>query len=94
MLTDQGYYDLTSPVAAGGDAWATAGFKYSAASDYDTTTLQSFTIVGYDSASPANVATGTAATGGYCMSAKSASGNTWYYNSLKGGLQPAGTTAC
>ena len=94
MLTDQGYYDLTPPLTAGGDAWATAGFKYSAASDYDTTTAQSFVILGYDSANPPALATGNAATGGYCMSAKSASGNTWYYNSLKGGLQPAGTNAC
>ena len=32
---------------------------------------------------------------GYCLSAKHiASARTWYYDSLDGGLQPAGTAAC
>ena len=31
---------------------------------------------------------------GYCLSALSASGITWFYDSAGGGLQPGGTTAC
>ena len=32
---------------------------------------------------------------GYCLSAKQVnSPNTWYYDSVSGGLQPAGTVAC
>ncbi len=51
------------------------------------------TIVLYDTGGNV-VNMGATATGGYCMSTTAASGNTWFYNSLKGGLQPAGTAAC
>jgi type IV pilus assembly protein PilA len=58
-----------------------AGFKYSSASDY-TNGTQTITPL----------LDGTNA--GYCLSAVSASGTTWYYNSEQGGLQPKGTASC
>jgi type IV pilus assembly protein PilA len=85
-LTDQGNY---TNVEANLEA---NGFKPSPQSGWATTSA----VVLYDTATPPNVvaADGPTATGGYCMKTTAASGNTWYYNSLKGGLQPAGTAAC
>jgi type IV pilus assembly protein PilA len=53
------------------------GFKFSSASDYSGT--QGLAIV---------IATNQ----GYCMTGVAASGNTWFYDSSKGGLQPLQTT--
>ena len=39
-------------------------------------------------------ATEASAVGGYCLSAESASGATWYYNSTDGGLLAATATGC
>jgi type IV pilus assembly protein PilA len=55
------------------------GFKYSSSGDYDGGT-QSIDFVNIDTNQS------------YCLSAKSASGKTWYYDSGNGGLQPQGTT--
>jgi type IV pilus assembly protein PilA len=83
-LTDNGNYtDQQADLANN-------GFKPSAQSGFTAAT-----ITLYDTATPANaVAMGPTATGGYCFVTVAASGNTWVYNSLKGGLQPAGTTTC
>ena len=58
-----------------------AGFKFSSSGDYSGGTQQ------------VNVALdGT--NSGYCLYATSASGQTWYYESEDGGLQPNTVTAC
>jgi type IV pilus assembly protein PilA len=59
----------------------TDGFKFSAAGNYSGGT-QAMTIL----------LDGTST--GYCLSATSNSGTTWYYDNEAGGLQPNGTTAC
>ena len=42
-----------------------------------------------------NVVNGAGAASTFCLTAShSASGNTWYYDSKAGGLQPKSTTAC
>jgi type IV pilus assembly protein PilA len=53
-------------------------FKFSAAGDY-TNSAQAITIA-------------ATSNHGYCMTAVAASGNTWFYDSSKGGLQPLATT--
>ena len=53
-------------------------FKYSAAGDYSGGT-QALTIVSLNNQ-------------GYCITATAASGNTWFYDSSAGGLQPLATT--
>ena len=89
-LTDTSNYSVVTPA---GTELTDRGFKYSAAGNYTGT--PAIVVVAYTSAAtPAATTTATAATGGYCLSAQSASGTTWYYNSLKGGLQPATATAC
>jgi type IV pilus assembly protein PilA len=60
------------------DDLATEGFKFSTATDYSGT--------------PAITIGVTGGNGSYCMSADSASGKTWVYDSSKGGLQKAGST--
>lgn len=47
-----------------------------------------------DTAPAGYTTTGATATGGFCLEAVSASGATWVYDSLKGGLMPAGTSNC
>jgi type IV pilus assembly protein PilA len=54
------------------------GFKFSSASDYSGG--QTLTII-------------SATNQGYCITGKSASGNTWYYDSANGGVQPLGAPA-
>ena len=84
-LTDNGKYTTTMT-----DLTATSvGFKYSAATNYDSTTGQTITPEFVDSTDTKSTTVNNA---GYCMSAKSASGNTWVYDSIKGGLQPAGSS--
>jgi type IV pilus assembly protein PilA len=56
------------------------GFKFSNSADYSGTPALTVLLDGTNA--------------GYCISAASASGTTWYYNSEAGGLQPKGTSAC
>ena len=53
-------------------------FKFSAAGDYNNSS-QTITIV-------------PTSNHGYCMTAVAASGNTWFYDSSNGGLQPLSAT--
>jgi type IV pilus assembly protein PilA len=73
-LTDFGIYTKTVT----GTGLASEGFKFSNASDYDSTAGQTITVK----------LDGT--NSGYCMTAKSASGKTWGYDSENGGLQTSG----
>ena len=57
-----------------------AGFKYSSTGDYSGTPVVHVKLDGTNS--------------GYCLYATSASGNTWYYESEDGGLQPNTVTTC
>jgi len=54
------------------------GFKYSSKGDYDGTPALNITLDGTNS--------------GYCITADSASGKTWLYDSEGGGLQAQGAT--
>jgi type IV pilus assembly protein PilA len=53
-------------------------FKFSAAGDY--------------SGGSASLAIASATNQGYCITGVAASGNTWFYDSSKGGLQPAASS--
>ena len=88
-LTDNGYY---TPSTAALTA-TTVGFKQSAASNYSTS-AQTITYTLYQADGTTHSAVATDAVGGYCMTATSASNNTWVYNSLAGGLQPKTVTTC
>jgi type IV pilus assembly protein PilA len=83
--TDNNFYTSTvsALTATGYD------FKYSNATNYTGGTAVITVPTLYD-ATGASGATGTAATGGFCAQATSASGKTWKYNSVTGGLQSGG----
>jgi type IV pilus assembly protein PilA len=83
-LTDYGKY--TTAVA---DLTA-EGFKASAGSNYSSGTASFGTI---EFVTSANVQTTTVNNAAYCLSATSASGSVWSYDSANGGLQSKGT-AC
>ena len=82
FLTDNNHYGTLAEMV-------TAGFKASANSG-----ASSAIVLWRDGATPpAPTTTETSAVGGYVLCTTSAAGNTWVYDSLNGGLQPAGT-AC
>jgi type IV pilus assembly protein PilA len=84
-LTDNSVYTtLESDLLA-------AGFKESSNADYLNGTAGSNLTIEFVDGSGAKTAT---ATQGYCISAKSASGNTFAYNSALGGLQPGTSATC
>jgi type IV pilus assembly protein PilA len=87
-LTDNNAY-VQGAVTFAANPLAGSGFKFSTASDY-TGGTQTLTAEFVDSTGATKLATdGTQA---YCLSAQSASGTTWVYNSAKGGLQTKGST--
>ena len=69
VLTETGLY--TTDTVAGG-ALTTAGFKYSADSNYN--------------AAPASMIAKIVSNKSYCLQATSAAGHTWKYDSANGGL--------
>jgi type IV pilus assembly protein PilA len=82
FLTDNNHYGTLAEMV-------TAGFKASANSG-----ASAATVLWRDStAANAPTTTPASATGGYVLCTTAASGNTWVYDSLAGGLQPA-NTAC
>ncbi|HVA61950.1 MAG TPA: prepilin-type N-terminal cleavage/methylation domain-containing protein [Mycobacteriales bacterium] len=82
--TDQGYYTALS-----GDL-INDGFKFSAAGNYTGAPAFVFSLYNASGAT----ATGTAATGSFCLTATSASSHVWVYDSGNGGLQPSSVTGC
>ena len=86
FFTDKGYYSDTV------DETTLEGFKFSADENYDGAAAITVGAL-YDGTGTAG-ATGTAAVGGFCLSADSASGATWVYDSTKGGMQPSTVTTC
>jgi type IV pilus assembly protein PilA len=68
-----------------------AGFKESQNSDYLNGTAGANLTIEFVDGSGAKTASATA---GYCISGKSASGNTFAYNSGLGGLQPGTSATC
>jgi type IV pilus assembly protein PilA len=76
-LTETGYY--TATVATLTD------WKQSQASNYDSVATVPTVPKLYDGTGTAG-AVGAAATGGYCLQAKSASGSVFHYDSTTGGL--------
>jgi type IV pilus assembly protein PilA len=85
-LTDNNVYTTTEADLI------TAGFKESSNADYLNGTANSnLTIEFLDNGGAKST---TNATSGYCISAKSASGNTFAYNSEAGGLQPGTSATC
>jgi type IV pilus assembly protein PilA len=88
-LTDNNAY-VAGTFTAASNPLSTAGFKFSNGSDYTNSTV-TMTAKFMNSTGTAST---TAATVAYCLSAVSASGTTWVYNSALGGLQPKTVTAC
>jgi type IV pilus assembly protein PilA len=80
-MTDNGHYtDVIGNLTAD-------GFKYSAGSNYDNGTALLVVDTMYDGGTPPAATTVPAsATGGYCMSGTSASGNVFTYDSTTGGI--------
>jgi type IV pilus assembly protein PilA len=79
FLTDNNHYGTLAEMV-------TAGFHASANSG-----ASAATVLWRDGASAATT-TETSATGGYVLCTTAASSNVWVYDSLNGGLRPAGTT--
>ena len=79
VLTESNSY--TTTVLGAAPSLEASGFKYSAPVNYDAG-LQSITVTTF----------GTGNADGYCMTATSASGLAWLYDSAAGGLQDAGAT--
>jgi type IV pilus assembly protein PilA len=78
FLTENNAYSLESPVAT---ELEDNGFKYSATTNYDSG-VQAIDVV----------VRGTSDSDSYCLSATSASGNVWAYDSEAGGIQAEGYT--
>jgi type IV pilus assembly protein PilA len=88
-LTDNNAY-VAGTFTAASNPLSSAGFKFSNVSDY-TSSTNSMTA---EFVGSAGTLTGASSTTAYCLSATSASGTTWVYNSALGGLQPKSVTAC
>ena len=88
-LTDNGNY-VSGTITTASNALSSAGFKFSNSSDYSNST-NSLTAETLDTTGASST---TVTNAGYCLSAVSASGTTWVYNSEAGGLQPKTVTSC
>ncbi len=69
---------------------AAIGYKQSNVSNYFGGDYSTYVIKTYDAAGA--VQTGSQAVGSYCISAQSASGSTWVYDSAAGGMQAVNAT--
>jgi type IV pilus assembly protein PilA len=87
FLTDTGVYATT----LSGGTGSAAGTLYYRKSPNVALAVSSFVNAAGTVVTPANDAERSV---GFCASAASDSGKTWYYNSVKGGLLPATATAC
>lgn len=85
FMTQNGLYSIQTPA---GTQLSTVGFHYSDAVNYDPTAGRKIVVENLTSATAKST---TATSTGYCLKATSASGTTFYFNSMSTGFT---TTAC